>query len=44
VRTDQSRRHHGQGPEIAAFSAAHGFPIVTVADLAAYRQAIGDRW
>jgi len=33
-----------KGPEIAAFSAAHGFPIVTVADLAAYRQAIGDRW
>jgi len=33
-----------KGPEIAAFSAAHGFPIVTVAELAAYRQAIGDQW
>ena len=33
-----------KGPEIAAFSREHGFPIVTVADLAAYRQAIGDRW
>jgi 3,4-dihydroxy 2-butanone 4-phosphate synthase len=31
-----------KGPQIEAFAAAHGFPLVTVAALAAYRQAIGD--
>jgi 3,4-dihydroxy 2-butanone 4-phosphate synthase len=31
-----------KGPQIEAFAAAHGFPMVTVAALAAYRQAIGD--
>ena len=31
-----------RGPQIEAFAAAHGFPLVTVAALAAYRQAIGD--
>lgn len=31
-----------RGRQIEAFSAAHGFPVVTVAALAAYRQAIGD--
>jgi len=31
-----------KGGQIEAFSAAHGFPLVTVAALAAYRRAIGD--
>jgi 3,4-dihydroxy 2-butanone 4-phosphate synthase len=31
-----------KGAQIEAFAAAHGFPMVTVAALAAYRQAIGD--
>lgn len=31
-----------KGEQITAFSAAHGFPVVTVAAIAAYRQAIGD--
>ncbi len=31
-----------KGEQITAFSAAHGFPLVTVAAIAAYRQAIGD--
>ncbi len=31
-----------KGEQIASFAAAHGFPLVTVAALAAYRQAIGD--
>jgi 3,4-dihydroxy 2-butanone 4-phosphate synthase/GTP cyclohydrolase II len=28
-----------RGPQVAAFAAAHGMPLVTVADLIAYRQA-----
>ncbi|MHC1712158.1 MAG: 3,4-dihydroxy-2-butanone-4-phosphate synthase [Solidesulfovibrio sp.] len=31
-----------KGAQIEAFAVAHGFPMVTVAALAAYRQAIGD--
>lgn len=31
-----------KGEQITSFAAAHGFPLVTVAALAAYRQAIGD--
>jgi 3,4-dihydroxy 2-butanone 4-phosphate synthase len=31
-----------KGAQIEAFAAAHDFPLVTVAALAAYRQAIGD--
>ncbi|EHJ47697.1 3,4-dihydroxy-2-butanone 4-phosphate synthase [Solidesulfovibrio carbinoliphilus subsp. oakridgensis] len=31
-----------KGGQIEAFAAAHGFPLVTVAAIAAYRQAIGD--
>uniref|UniRef100_I2Q5T8 3,4-dihydroxy-2-butanone 4-phosphate synthase n=1 Tax=Desulfovibrio sp. U5L TaxID=596152 RepID=I2Q5T8_9BACT len=31
-----------KGGQIETFAAAHGFPLVTVAALAAYRQAIGD--
>ena len=32
-----------KGPQIEAFAAKHGFPVVTVAALAAYREAIGDK-
>jgi len=31
-----------KGGQIEAFAAAHGFPLVTVAAIAAYRQSIGD--
>ncbi len=31
-----------KGPQIEAFSARHGFPVVTVEALAAYRKALGE--